>query len=48
MTIAMFISITDYVVKLIFITTFFYHPFCIFLPSRSTSAGHGSLPGGMT
>lgn len=30
MTIAVFFSVTGYVVKLIFITTFFYYAFCIF------------------
>lgn len=46
MAVTVLIYVTHHVV--VFVTTFFHYPLCIPLPSTSTSAGHGSLLGGMT
>jgi hypothetical protein len=39
----------EWVMQLVFITTFFHHPFCIlFAFSKHFSLGNSSLPGGVT
>ena len=49
MTVRVLVSVSDHVVVASICSCLFFHyPLCIPLPSKSTSAGHGSLPGGVT